>query len=235
MSGNEMIYFRGCVVREKLPRIGMATQQILNRAALKYQIMDVEGCCGSFLLRTGFIDEAQKVMVKTLEKMGGEEILVSCAGCYNTIKNDYKEILGAELNVIHTSQLFKRLLDEGNLSPKRLPINVCYHDPCHLGRHCNEYEAPRAVLDQIAQLVEMENIKENSRCCGSGGGVKSAYPELSQKLAVKRLDEVLETRADLLVTTCSFCLINLQDARTSLRRTLPILDLSEMLLWALSE
>jgi heterodisulfide reductase subunit D len=230
-----MIYFRGCVVREKTPRIGMATKKILEKADVDYRILDNEECCGSVLLRTGFTDEAREVMAKTAEKLDGEQILVSCAGCYNTLKNDYKEILGAELDVIHTSQLFKKLLKEGMLSPKNLPITVCYHDPCHLGRQCSEYESPRAVLNQIAELVEMENIMENSRCCGSGGGVKSAYPELANNLAGKRLDDAHRTQADILVTTCSFCLINLQEARERPVGTLPVLDLSEILLWALIE
>jgi Fe-S oxidoreductase len=230
-----MIYFRGCVVREKTPRIEMATKQILGKANIGYRILDNEECCGSFLLRTGFTDEAREVMAKTVEKLEGEQILVSCAGCYNTLKNDYKEILGVELDVIHTSQLFKKFLKEGMLSPKNLPVTVCYHDPCHLGRRCSEYEAPRTVLKQIAELVEMENIRENSRCCGSGGGVKSVYPELANNLAGKRLDDALRTPADILVTTCSFCLINFQEASNRSEGTLPVLDLSEILLWALSE
>ena len=230
-----MIYFRGCVVREKLPRIDMATQQILNKSHIEYDILDNEECCGSFLLRTGFTDEAIEVMEKTLEKLGGEKILVSCAGCYNTLKNDYNGVLGVELDVIHTSQLFKQLIKEGKLKPEKLPVTVCYHDPCHLGRHCGEYDAPRDVLKVIADLIELENNRENSRCCGSGGGVKSAYPDLSDRMAKKRLEEADKTQSDVMVTACSFCLINLLGDRENLPKTLPVMDLSEILLWALSE
>ena len=84
-----MIYFRGCVVREKLNSIEYATEKILDKLEVDYDILENEECCGSFLLRTGFQNDAIEVMKKTLENIKGEKILVSCAGCYNTLKNDY--------------------------------------------------------------------------------------------------------------------------------------------------
>jgi Fe-S oxidoreductase len=231
-----MLYFRGCVVREKLPGIGMATQQILDKSGTQYDILDEENCCGSFLLRTGFKDDALELMKNTLKDLEGKKIVVSCAGCYNTLKNDYKELFGVELDVKHTSTLFNELIKQGKLKPKELFINICYHDPCHLGRQCGEYESPREVLRSIVNLVEMENIKENSDCCGAGGGVKSAHPEIAIELGQKRIEEAISTNADILVTTCSFCLMNLQDAcKSKLKKELPVMDLSELLLWALTE
>lgn len=250
-----MIYFRGCVVRDKLPQVEMATLRILNKARINYRILEDEQCCGSFLLRTGFTDDAMEVMHKTSQSLKDETILVSCAGCYNTLKNDYKNYLDLELDVIHTSQLFNSLIKEEIIKPKKLPVNVCYHDPCHLGRHCGEYQSPREVLEVIAHLVEMENEKENAHCCGAGGGVRSAHPEIAKKLAQRRIDDALNTDADLLVTSCSFCLINLQGAcgnkdnppisleinnrgnvfKNNTVGGLPVMDLSEILLWALSE
>lgn len=229
-----MLYFRGCTVREKLPRIEMVTKGILEKAHIEYRILDDEECCGSFLLRTGFTDDARDVMASTAEKLKGEKVIVSCAGCYNTLKNDYKDLLGVELDVIHTSMLFEQLIKDGAIKPNKLPVNVSYHDPCHLGRHSGEYDSPREVLKATANLVEMENIKENARCCGAGGGVKSAYPEVASKLAQRRITDALETEAEILVTSCSFCLVNLEGACQN-PRDIRVMDLSEILLWALSE
>lgn len=229
-----MLYFRGCVVRERIPEVEMATRRILEKAGIDHHIMENEECCGSFLLRIGFLDEALEVMDRILPDLKDEKILVSCAGCYHTFKNDYKDLMGVELDVIHTSQLFRDLLKEKRLKPKKLSVKVCYHDPCHLGRHCGEYQAPRVVLKSVASLVGMENEKENSRCCGAGGGVKSAYPEIASKLAQRRIDDALETDANILVTSCSFCLINLQGAGEN-PKGIPVMDLSEILLWALNE
>lgn len=228
-----MLYFRGCVVREKNPRMEVATKQILEKAGIDYHILDDEKCCGSFLLRTGFADDAQEVMTKMAEKLKGEKVIVSCAGCYNTLKNDYKDLLGVELDVIHTSMLFENLIKEGAIKPGKLPVNVSYHDPCHLGRHSGEYDSPREVLKALANLYEMENNKENARCCGAGGGVKSAYPVLATKLAQKRIDDALKTKAEILVTSCSFCLINLEGACENLKG-IRVMDLSEILLWSLN-
>lgn len=223
-----MIYFRGCVVRDKLPDIENATEAILDKADIKYRVLENEGCCGSFLLRTGFKEDALEVMRKNLEDIKDEKIVVSCAGCYNTLKNDYKELLGIELDIVHTSQLFRDLIKEGKLKPEKTDLKIFYHDPCHLGRHCGEYQAPREVIENVAWLVDSEREKENSRCCGAGGGVKSAYPETALKLARRRIQDVGETEAELLVTACSFCILNLISANNN--DHLKIIDLSELLL-----
>jgi Fe-S oxidoreductase len=231
-----MIYFRGCVVREKLKNIEFATEKILDVAEVDYEILENEECCGSFLLRTGFHNDAIEVMKKNLEKIKDEKILVSCAGCYNTLKNDYKKFLGVELDLIHTSQLFKDLIEDGKLELKKTSLKVAYHDPCHLGRHSGEYEAPRDVLKSTANLVEMMYNRDKSRCCGAGGGVKSAYPETSLKIARKRIEDVEDIDADILVTACSFCILNLTSAVESLKdqNSLKIIDLSELLLIGLN-
>jgi heterodisulfide reductase subunit D len=232
-----MIYFRGCVVREKLNSIEYATEKILDKLEVDYDILENEECCGSFLLRTGFQNDAIEVMKKTLENIKGEKILVSCAGCYNTLKNDYKKFLGVELDVIHTSQLFNKLIEEGKLKPEKTSLKVTYHDPCHLGRHCGEYQSPRNVLESTANLVEMKRNKFKSRCCGAGGGVKSAYPHTSLKIALKRILDAEDIDADILVTSCSLCILNLTSAVESLKKEqncLKIIDLSELLLMGLN-
>ena len=103
-------------------------------------------------------------------------------------------------------------------------LNVTYHDSCHLGRHCNVFDEPRNVISNVANLLEMQNNRENSLCCGAGGGVKSAYPEIASQMADSRISQAIETGADLLVTPCPFCKLNLKD------RGLNVLDLTEFLI-----
>ena len=210
-NGANMIYFRGCVVREKLTSISEATETVLKKSGVDYTIIEDEKCCASFLLRTGFQREALEVMEKTLKDLKGEKILVSCAGCYNTLKNDYKELLGVDLDVVHTSEFFNDLIEKGKLKIKRIPLKVTYHDPCHLGRHCEIYQEPREILKKKADLVEMERSREKSRCCGAGGGVKSAFQEMAVDIGKKRIMDAENTEADLLVTSCSFCILNLKE------------------------
>lgn len=214
-----MIYFRGCTAREKETSIADATEELLKLADVEYRVLEDEKCCGSVLIRTGFIDEAQKQIEKNTELLSGELILTSCAGCYKTLKQDYDD-----LDVIHISQFLNTLVDEKKLDFNKKDLKVTYHDSCHLGRHCNVFDEPRNVISNVANLLEMQNNRENSLCCGAGGGVKSAYPEIASQMADSRISQAIETGADLLVTPCPFCKLNLKD------RGLNVLDLTEFLI-----
>lgn len=214
-----MIYFRGCTAREKETSIADATEELLKLADVEYRVLEDEKCCGSVLIRTGFIDEAQKQIEKNTELLSGELILTSCAGCYKTLKQDYDD-----LDVIHISQFLNTLVDEKKLNFNKKDLNVTYHDSCHLGRHCNVFDEPRNVISNVGNLIEMQNNRENSLCCGAGGGVKSAYPEIASQMADSRIYQAIETGADLLVTSCPFCKLNLKD------RGLDVLDLTEFLI-----
>ena len=162
-----------------------------------------------------------------LKDFEGKVILTSCAGCYKTLKEDYKKYLGVDLKVIHISQLLEQLIKENKINLKgNKDLKVTYHDSCHLGRHAGEYEAPRNVINSISKLVEMENNREKARCCGSGGGVKSAYGELSNSISDLRIREAKETDADLLVSACPFCELNLSQNSDDFE----VLDLSEFVL-----
>lgn len=213
-----MIYFRGCTAREKETSIADATEALLKLAGVDYTVLEDEKCCGSVLLRTGFIDEAKEQIKKNTDVLLDDLILTSCAGCYKTLKDDYEG-----LDVIHISQFLKKLIDENKLDFNKKDLNVTYHDSCHLGRHCSVFDEPRDVISCVANLVEMKNSHENSLCCGAGGGVKSAYPEIASQMAESRINQALDTDAELLITPCPFCKLNLRD------HGLDVLDLTEFL------
>ena len=222
-----LLYFRGCTAREKLNSISKATERILKIVKIDYETLDDEQCCGSVLLRTGFLDDAIEQMNGNLKDLEGKTILTSCAGCYKTLKEDYNKYLGVDLKVIHISQLLEQLIKENKIPlTHQDDLKVTYHESCHLGRHAGEYEAPRNVINSISNLVEMDNNREKARCCGSGGGVKSAYGDLSNSIADLRINEAKETDADLLVTACPFCKLNLSQNSDNL----DVLDLSEFVL-----
>ena len=213
-----MLYFRGCTAREKETRIQEATEKLLNLAGADYHVLEDEKCCGSVLLRTGFEREAQKQIEENSEVLKGEKIITSCAGCYKTLKDDYEG-----LDVIHISQLLNDLINENKLNFTKTDLNVTYHDSCHLGRHCSVFDEPRSVIESVANLVEMENNRENSICCGAGGGVKSAYPEIALQMAESRIAQARKTGCETLVTPCPFCKLNLENDE------LEVLDLTEFL------
>ena len=213
-----MLYFRGCTARQKETGIQIATEKLLNLAGIDYHILDDEACCGSVLLRTGFTDEAESQIAKNTEVLKGEKIITSCAGCYKTLSQDYEG-----LDVIHISQLLDELINDGKLNFDKTDLNVTYHDSCHLGRHMEVFDEPRDVIKSVAGLVEMENVREESLCCGAGGGVKSAYPEIAGEMAKARISQVKDTNCKTLVTPCPFCKLNLKNDDVE------VLDITEFL------
>ena len=214
-----MLYFRGCTAREKQTEIQNATERLLDLAGVDYHVLEDEKCCGSVLLRTGFDCEARRQIEENTTVLKGEKIITSCAGCYKTLKEDYEG-----LDVMHISQLLDELIDEGKLNLTKADLNVTYHDSCHLGRHCGVYDEPRNVIGSVADLVEMENNHDDSLCCGAGGGVKSAYPELALQMAKSRIQQAKDTNCETLVTSCPFCKLNLEND------DLEVLDLTEFLI-----
>ena len=213
-----MLYFRGCTAREKQPSIQDATEKLLNLAGVDYHILEDESCCGSVLLRTGFLKDAEELIKKNSEVFKDETVLTSCAGCYKTLKEDYENI-----DVMHVSQLLRQLIAEGKLDFSKKDFNVTYHDSCHLGRHMEIFDDPRSVIESVADIVEMENNRENSLCCGAGGGVKSAYPEIADELAKSRINQAKDTGCEILIAACPFCKLNLEND------DLEVLDLTEFL------
>lgn len=228
-----MLYFRGCTARERDSDIEESTRYILDKAGVDYYTLDNEECCGSVLLRSGFEEDALELMKKNLEDLKDEDlILTSCAGCYKTLCEDYKNLLNADLNVIHISQFIKKLIDEGKIevNDNFSNLNVTYHDPCHLGRALKVFDEPRYVIKKYANLVEMENNRENSLCCGSGGGVKSAFPEISNDIAKNRIQQAKDTDSNVLISSCPFCKLNLNSNSDD---DMKVLDLSEFVAKAL--
>ncbi|MFX1293654.1 MAG: (Fe-S)-binding protein [Promethearchaeota archaeon] len=153
-----------------------------------------------------------KYNVDLIKEAGVKLIITSCAEDYRTLAIDYKELFGdLPFDVVHITQFLAEKLDKGRLkfegefSKKK----VTYHDPCRLGRHMGEYDAPRKLLKAMEKVgvkfIEMERIRENSLCCGV-----SAFNycnDFSKAIRIDRLKEAEKT-ADYLVTTCLKCQIH---------------------------
>ena len=222
---SDYVYFVGCFDSYRYPEFAQKTFEVLQRFGVA--LLPDEQCCSSPLLRTGFKEEAEKIMKHNLEQIknvGAHIIITSCAGCYTTLKNNYPE----KLNVISLPEFLAEHIDELNL--KKLDLTVTYHDPCHLGRHNKVYEAPRKIIQAICTLKEMKNIKENSRCCGGGGGVRIGYPEISLELAKNRLEDIPEG-VDYIVTSCPLCVRNLRDVSQNIE----VIDIVELVAMALEK
>jgi len=220
-------YFAGCTSAYRNPKIAQATLSILKKLGEDYTVLN-ESCCGSVMERVGHSEEdvvkQMRRNVEAIREQGVEEVVFSCAGCYRMFKEEYPKHLEVPFKVKHISEY----LAEKDLPLKTLDRKVTYHDPCHLGRHLGVYKAPRAVLAKVpgAEFKEMAKSGAEAHCCGGGGGVRSAYPELSEHVAARRVGEA--GFADVLVTCCPFCVSNLRAGKDASGAKVEVCDLVEL-------
>jgi Fe-S oxidoreductase len=122
-----------------------------------------------------------------------------------------------------------QFLARQNLKLKPLPKRITYHDPCHLGRHLKIYDEPRKLIGMIteAQFVELAENKETARCCGGGGGVRSADPQAAQRIASRRVRAASQI-ADIMVSSCPFCVSNLRFGNETIKLDIEIKDIAEL-------
>jgi heterodisulfide reductase subunit D len=233
----EVLYFVGCTASFDInvKEVGINTVNIFEAIGLRYGILgNEEKCCGSVLLRIGDRDfqRLAEYNIRLFNSLGMKILVTSCAGCYRTIKFDYPKVGKLNMEVLHTSELLARLIEDQRLKLERdVPLRVTYHDPCHLGRHSNVYEAPRSILRAIPGLdfVEMSRVRELSRCCGAGGGLKAGFPDIQNKMAQERVRDAEKTGADRLVSTCPFCYQGLQIGANALRARVRVTDITELI------
>ncbi len=231
----EWVYFIGCTSNYRQQHLRDSTLIFLKKTGFNFTLID-EHCCMSPLIRTGQVDSVKEFLtynIKKIKLVGASKVITSCAGCYRTLKNDcYKQGVEHDLEIYHTSELIARMLKDNRLIfTSEYKKTLTYHDPCHLGRHANCYEPPREILRQIpgVTFIEMKRTRENSWCCGAGGGVKIGDPEWALEISKERLQEAEQTGASLVVSTCPFCKTNLNDANVKFDMKFNILDLIELI------
>ncbi len=240
----EVLYFVGCTAAydPNIRDMAVNTAKVLAKAGVDFGTLgNEEACCGSTLLRTGLVESAGKTARKNIdmfEKASPSLIVTSCAGCYKTIRQDYPKMGKVRPRVVHITEYVLELIDSGKLRfDGRFEGKVTFHDPCHLGRHNELYEQPRRILEFIPglELVEMERNREEARCCGAGGGVKTAFPDLAQKISSMRVEDAERTGADILTTSCPFCYQSLKATIEVKGSKLRMMDIMELVAAACSK
>jgi len=223
-EGMEVLYFVGCYYSydPRLRKVAVATAEILNKAGVDFGILgNRESCCGESIRKTGN-EEVFKTLarenIKAFVEHGVKKILVSSPHCYHTLKNEYPEFM-VNFEVVHISQFLAQLVEEGRLALHReVCRKVAYHDPCYLGRHNGIYDEPREVLRKLPglEMREMADSLANSLCCGGGGGRIWAETPKGERFANLRLAQAKEVGAEVLATSCPYCIANFEDSRLAM-------------------
>ncbi len=237
----DILFWVGCAgsYDERAQRISKSLCKILNHVGLNFAILgNEESCSGDPAKRAGneFLFQMQALSnIQVLNNYGITKIVTACPHCFNTLKNEYPE-LGGCFEVIHHSQLISDLIREGRLrSVDGLSFKgkrITFHDPCYLGRANGVYEAPRQVLEALdADLIEMKRCKSNGLCCGAGGAQLFKEAEKGKKeINMERAEEAMQIKADIIATSCPFCMTMLRDGVKHLDQddTVQVLDVAQL-------
>ncbi|SDB34912.1 Cysteine-rich domain-containing protein [Flavobacteriaceae bacterium MAR_2010_188] len=237
----EVLFWVGCAgsFDDRAKRITKAFVKILNKANIEFAVLGTEeSCTGDPAKRAGNEFLFQMQAMTNIEVLNGYEvkkIVTACPHCFNTIKNEYPG-LGGNYEVMHHTQFIKTLIDEKRLTVEGGQFKgkrITFHDPCYLGRANNIFEAPRDLIQKLdAELVEMKNCKKKGLCCGAGGAQMFKEPEKGDKdINVKRTEEAIETKPEIIAAGCPFCNTMLTDGvkAKDKENSIQVMDVAELI------
>lgn len=229
----EYLFWVGCAgsFDDQGKKIAKSMVSIMNNAGLDFAMLgEEEKCCGDSLRRLGNEYLFQMMAEENLmlfKKYKFKKIVVICPHGYNAFRNEYPRFLESlsslsseekeflkNIEVIHHVQLIANLIQQGRLRlSSRTGHPLTYHDSCYLGRHNGIIRQPREILEKISgrRIIELENNKEHSFCCGAGGGLMWTEESLGKRINHLRTEEVIGSQAKVAATSCPFCLTMIQD------------------------
>jgi Fe-S oxidoreductase len=239
----EILYFPCCIPEydPSVQRVARAAVNIFKKAKVDFGILGSKAnCCGESVRKAGDENLFQQLAqnnISAFEETRVKKVVVSSPHCYHTFKNEYPK-LGGNFEVIHLSQYLLELIKQGRLSfTKEVNKRVAYHDPCYLGRHNDIYDEPREVLKSIPglELVELPYNRENSLCCGGGGGRIWMETKREERFSDMRIEQALDVGASVLAAACPYCLLNFDDSVLTLDKgdIIEVKDISELVQEAL--
>jgi Fe-S oxidoreductase/nitrate reductase gamma subunit len=233
----DVLYWVGCVASldDRNRKVAKSLSTILNKAGISFGVLGPdEKCCGDPLRRTGNEYQYQELAqgnVELLKEIGVKKIVTACPHCFNTLKNDYRQ-LGGEFDVYHHTEFIHMLARDGKISINpTLEGITTYHDPCYLGRVNRVFDAPREIVDKVKKdrFVELPRNRDEGFCCGGGGG-KIWMEEHHGRVCHLRMDEAIGVSASTVLTACPYCLIMMEDAIKDKEKSesMKALDISEV-------
>jgi Fe-S oxidoreductase len=235
-EGMEILYFPGCYLSydPRLKKVAAATAGILDKAGVDFGILGPkESCCGESIRKTGneaLFKHLARENIKSFIDHGVKKILVSSPHCLHTFKNEYPQF-NVRFEVVHITEFLRELIRDGRLKPARgYAKRITWHDPCYLGRHNGVFDAPREVLKTISEVTEMQDYRENSLCCGGGGGRIWMETPKGERFSDLRLKQAAAVGAEVLVTACPYCITNFTDSSLGLAdgQRIEIKDITEI-------
>ncbi len=235
----DVLYWAGCsgAYDSRGRDISQSVASIMNEAGVDYACLgNEETCTGDSARRIGneyLFQTMAEQNKETFDQYDFKKIVTQCPHCFTTLKNDYAE-MGIELDVVHHSQFIDELIKEKKIEPKPyIDEDITFHDPCYLGRHNDEYDAPRNVLQSVLKegsIKEMKQTRSESFCCGAGGGNMWYEIKTGDRINQNRVNQAVDTDAKTIAAACNFCNIMLEDGvkTTGNEENIKVVDIAEM-------
>jgi glycolate oxidase iron-sulfur subunit len=216
--------FSGCSINYLFPSIGESTVRLLHRAGFSIVLPKDQTCCGLPAYGSGDLETARSLARRNMEVLAHsdtDQIMVPCGSCFYFLKEGYLKLFPGDEKVkaftqkiVEPSTFFLKEKTGENvgkgLQAKYRPRRLTYHDPCHLRRGLKIFQEPRKLLSSLPG-VDLVEMKRADRCCGMAGSFNFVYYDLSKKILKHKLDDIEETEAEAVITSCMGCLIQLQD------------------------
>jgi Fe-S oxidoreductase len=214
--GKRTLYYPGCMLKGVLTEEQENYKKIFNKLGIDFVMLaSEEVCCGSPVYNAGYRKDARKLAQKNFDLLKQKKIskiLTPCPGCYNMFHNEYPKLLRDwDIEVEFALKIILEKLKKKKISDFVGEV-VTYHDPCHLGRYSGIYDEPREIIRILGgKLKEMTHNRENSLCCGAGGGMRANFSNTAKEIAKKRTAEAPKD-AEKILTPCGLCHANLSTA-----------------------
>ncbi len=241
---HEILLYSGCTASydRRAQNIARALVELLQSAGVSFGYLgEDEPCCGEAVLSVGhkpyFLEIAQSTS-RLFQERGVADLVTISPHCYDVFKNHYPASAGSNgITPHHYTRYLQGLIEDGRLIfDGHLDAQVTFQDPCYLGRHNGEYQAPRKILATIpgVELVEMENHGLDALCCGGGGGRMWLETPAGERFSDLRVEQAAQTGAYYLVTACPFCAVCMEDSTKMKKgKSLQVLDVAEIAVLAL--
>lgn len=253
----DYLFWVGCAgaFEDRAKKTTRAVAELLHIAGVSFAVLgDGESCTGDPARRAGneiLFQMLAAQNIETLNEVGAQRIVVTCAHCFNTIAREYPQA-GGHYEVLHHTQLLSRLVRDGKLKPVApgpgtpvgeaqaggdcsasgsLPLTVTVHDACYLGRHNQIYSPPRELVEATgARTVEMPRSRERAMCCGGGGAHAFMEEKIGTRISHQRAQEAIGTGAQVIATACPFCTTMLSDGAAAQGSDVEVRDVATLML-----
>ena len=223
LAGLDFLFYVGSAMSfdPRGQKIARAFVRILQRAGVRFGMLGArEGSTGECVRRVGnemLFKQLATALAATLTGLGVKRIVTCDPHALNSLRNEYPE-LGGRWEVIHHTQLIAELLADGRIHVDATLQGVIYHDPCYLGRHNGEFDAPRAILAHLSSDTPLEFAlsREKAMCCGAGGGRMWMEEKIGKRINILRVEQALEASPRTIATACPYCAVMMADGLAAL-------------------